>query len=216
MSMNLGKSRIMAIATLGLLTTTVGCDLFNNKEEPGSVSVSQSVLDSGQGTIGIKNLNQLAPAYSVALGVPMDANLTTVASNAIPWLSADGTIDNVNATMLLAITGLAGHFCKTFLAQEASLAPDKRKATKSVDFTKGTVGLTDAIVGQVLDRYAQIFWRRSPDSSEMSTLRDSLNEAAAAVVEPANGTDAQRSTAAQNALLVPCTAAATSIDFIKE
>jgi hypothetical protein len=191
------------------LNGLAGCSAMNKSDE--KIKTVQTVLPPG--TVGIRNLDQLALSMSSVTGVAMTTQLASQNASIQPWLSTDGQVDSVTPSMLLAITGMAGSFCKAFLANESAAADKDRKAHAGVKFNSGPTAVTVPTLNAVIGTYAKLFWRRAPSTEEIATLNDAYNDAVKALGDVTN-TDAARSTATQNALLVPCTAALSSVSFI--
>lgn len=185
------------------------------------------------GTIGIRNLDQLTLSMSTVTGVPVvdgagtptkavdytgstmadpagGGNLTFASFNTTitPWLSADGNASSVTASMLLSATGLSGIFCSTLLNNE-SKAPNLLKVVK---FSSGSKGLTPTVTGSVIQTFSSLFWRRDPTASEIQILTQSIADATAGL--SGTGITDPSSQATQAVLLVPCTAALSSIAFL--
>jgi hypothetical protein len=186
------------------------------------------------GTIGIRNLDQLTLSMSTVTGVALadgsgnpikatnasggtyadaangGAPLTFSSFNTtiMPWLSADGNAAGVTASMLLSTTGLAGIFCSTMLHNEATTP----NLLKTVKWTAGSKGLTSAIQSTVIGVFATSFWRRDPSATEATILTQSISDAIAGLA--GTGITDPSSQATQTVLLVPCTAALSSIAFL--
>lgn len=208
---NLARLFALGIAAL----TAAGCTIFGGRE----VDLARSRQTAAAGTAGIKNVNQLTLAMSEVTGVAPSEfqvgnagpRLSDHAGSIAPWLSPDGNVATTNDSMVLAITGMAGLYCRRFIERESAVnPPDSRRAHAAVNFAAGAAGLSPGVIGQVIDRYALLFWRREPTTEERAALTEAAAEAA---TEQSAG--AQGSANAQRALLVPCTAVLASLEFLK-
>lgn len=205
-----------------LVATLSGCEGAFTNIQSGSSSPARTheIL----GTVGVKNVSQVAMAMSTVTGVPITSSYavgaatTTLAAQAEsirPLLSTDGKVEDMNASMLLAITGMAGGFCRAFLEVEASQAnAGMRKAHASVTFPSGPSALTDEQAEQVIEQYAKLFWRREPNDDELKILKIAIMEAKSGQAVPAN-TAAARTAATKELLLVPCAAMLSSPEFVR-
>jgi len=207
------KNRLKVLSLVTMTLLAAGCSR-------GEVTLGRAQQNQAQGTIGMKNFQQLALSMSQVTGVPMtqmvrdeganrDIRLSDHAATIGPWLSQTGSALDVNASMILSITGFAGMFCKAFLTNEAAAAANARIIHGSVNFTAGASALP-ASSSELVNQYALRFWRREPTNEEKRYLEQALQEA---VDELRSGT--QNSTSAQRALLVPCTVALASLEFLK-
>ena len=224
-------TRKQALLTAMLLTVAIstGCT-GTQKSLEGAVPPPPPV----PGTIGIRNLDQLTLSMSTVTGVPMTSSLGTptqatdsngntypdAANGGVPltfesfnttitpWLSADGNATGVTASMLLSTTGLAGIFCSTLLHNEAK-SPNLLTAVK---FSAGSKGLTAAVTASVIETFSTLFWRRDPSATEAQILAQSIADATAGLA--GTGITDPSTQATQTILLVPCTAALSSIAFL--
>jgi hypothetical protein len=212
------KNHIVKSVLLFTALAATGCGLFDKNPD----AYRKASLEAG--TIGVKNVNQLAYSMAAVTGVPLTYQVTTPSTrttgvpttiaisthvNTIaPMLSVDGNIENVNPTMLLSITGLAGLFCRGLVQKEAliALTASGRKFTIGVDFSKGPSSVSSAVRDATHKAFAQNFWNRPATDEELTILTDAFNEAASALTG-GQGT--------QDALQASCTAALASLEFLK-
>lgn len=207
------KFGILALGAL-LAAANSACELMPQKSlvESRSSAVSGNAGPSGpelNGVAAIRTFSQINESMAAVTGVdPLTAEIVTFQNQARTRLSLDGNIEGVSPAMLLAVSGLAGTYCKNLVTRERGIADvNTRLVFKSVDFTKDQNSLTEPVRRAVIQRYGERFWRRAPNEEETAILLAAFTEILAG--RPNSTTEAQ------NALIATCTAALNSLDFIK-
>ena len=158
-----------------------------------------------QGEFAIKNYRQILSSLSVITGVSAnDADIRRTFDETMTRLPKFGRIDEVNSSMLLALTSLSGMFCRKMIEADVRKAADQRRAHRAVDFTLPPVNLTEDIRRSVIGEYAGLFWGRTVTDDEATLVLATMTEA-----EPQVGVTAAST---QQLLLVACTAMAASTD----
>ncbi|MEQ1876895.1 MAG: hypothetical protein ABL958_09635 [Bdellovibrionia bacterium] len=188
-------NRFTKVAIGGAFAVTFAAGIVGGAEEWASLS--------------IKNYRQVFSSMSAVTGVPKTNGVVLNYYNqAYRRLSETGAVNTVNGPLLLTTTILASRFCGQFIAMEAALPADQRKAHQMVDFTKTQVGLTTDVLTNVINNYGSLFWGRSPDSVERQTALTLVQEAVAGQTETVDMT--------RKALLTACTNYLSGLEFIKQ
>jgi hypothetical protein len=227
MKTNMNKALIAALATLSTVTQT-GC-LFGKSEDAGTVykqtqkSTATQVVFNGDtpveikaaGTAAVINNDQVMPVFSEVTGVSQNTSvgaqtIRSFYSTVQGRLPLAGTAEDVTASGLLAIEGIAGMYCSRLLTDDAAKADGQRRAHNGVNFGAApATALTAGVRTQVINRYAQLFWRRPAATAEVQQI---LATAMSEALVNQGGQSAANQT--RNALLVACTAALSSLDSI--
>lgn len=169
----------------------------------GSLFVAS--LAWAQGEFAIKNYRQILSSLSVVTGVSAnDADIRRTFDETMTRLPKFGRVDEVNSSMLLALTSLSGMFCRKMIEADVRRTSDQRRAHRAVDFVLPPTGLTEDIRRSVIGEYAGLFWGRTVTDDEATMVLATMAEA-----EPQVGTTV---TSTQQLLLVACTSMAASTD----
>lgn len=158
--------------------------------------------------VAVKNFRQIFESLKVVTGIsnpPADIVGYYQKNQAI--LPVAGKVTEVSGNMLRAFAGLTGLFCKSLIANDATLPSDQRQAHSQVDFTAAPAAMTADIRTSVINDYALMFWSRDPSSTEITTLLTAMSQAEKAL--PAGVPASTKSV-----LLGACTAAGSSIDAL--
>lgn len=178
-----------------------------------------SLFNIGTGTIGVKNLSQIAPSMTAVTKVDPDTTMSSTMAtydlrslnqDILPWMSADGSSLSVNSAMLLSMAGFAGAVCHAFISNEIAISGPNvtaRMAHANINFSLDASTITQAQVNQVVTNYYRLFLSRDPNAVELSILWEAVTDAKTALV----GTPSSM----HWAFMVPCTAILASPDFIK-
>lgn len=162
----------------------------------------------GEGTVGVLHFAQIRQAMSAVTGVsPTDNQVANFYDLTKARYSTQGNVETISPAMLLATTAMAGVFCSRLIAAEKLLAGNARKVFNAVNFTVNQTGLNAQVRGDVFQRLAQAFWRRAPNNEELQILNTTVDEGLTGRPNSVNETT--------NAMLVACTAALSSVDFIQ-
>ena len=159
--------------------------------------------------VAVKNFRQVLEYLYLTTGVnPATADIAQYYAQGSTRLPKEGSVEEVSAPMLLTFASLSALFCKNMI-QADSLVVDvsKRQAHSKVDFKKvPSAALTDEVRKSVIEEYAGLFWRRSPSELELASLNHAITQALMGRPDVAVENS--------NALLVPCTAVASSLESI--
>lgn len=186
------------LAWMAMLYTACGGGGSENQAGPVSYS----------GTIGVRSFAHLNVALASVTGVP--ATTTVVSSyyqSAKSRLPLDGNPEALSSASLLAAAALTGVYCSEFIKKEALVGSEHRLVHNVVDFNRNQTALSPDSRAIVIERYAELFWRRSPTTLETEALLLAMQEAEAG--------RAQSATEMKNLLLVVCTAVGSSFDSIR-
>ncbi|MGE0615795.1 MAG: hypothetical protein AB7P04_09145 [Bacteriovoracia bacterium] len=146
-----------------------GCSLGVDKQ-------LQQHPEQGTGTIGLKNVRQMAASYYAVTGVSRTNGNVRNAYNTVAGLFlTDNDVRKVSGPTLIAATALAGAFCDQFLVDEQGRTVGNRMAHNSVNFSAGYASLSEATRAEVITRYAELFWQRQPLAEELSMLTGTLS-----------------------------------------
>jgi hypothetical protein len=194
------KLKLPTVIGLAVVVSIAACSGARNDATSPVVSVP--------GTVGVRNFRQLSAKLSAATGVdPTDFGVTGVFTGVKTRLSVDGVVQKVSPAMLLAATTLAGEYCLRFIEQEAVRTPDMRRIHGPVNF-QGDLGTFNvAVRQQMIHAYAQVFWLRDTDDSELNELTQLMATVAAENKAPAE--------VIVDSLLAACTAVAGSLEVLK-
>lgn len=181
---------------------------------PGEEEVIQP---TSEGTVALKHFGQISLAMAQVTNVsPMDPLASPYYQAQKARFSADGGANGITPSMLMATTSLAGIYCSKLVAADANQAtPSLRLAHSSVDFSKGTAALTDAIRSQVATSYYRLFLRRDPSAAEIKILNDAMIEAAAAKSNTGAALDVNSTNVMRSVLIMGCTSVLGSGEFIQ-
>jgi len=206
------------VAAISMALTVIalsGCTLGKRDDAELANGLLKNPADNFVGTAGMRNATQLNQSMSAVTGVSVGdtgaPNVQTLFQTLKPRLSADGNVQAVGPSMMLAQTTLASGYCKRLIDIDAALATGSRRAFNGVDFTKDATALTTAVRGDVFKSMANLFLRRDLTAAEIQILSDSVDESVTAL-KAANVTGANQT---KSALLVPCTALLGGLEFAK-
>jgi hypothetical protein len=158
-----------------------------------------------QGDFAIKNYRQILASLAVVTGVSVnDPDIQRTYGETMTRLPKFGRIDEVNSSMLLALTSLSGMFCRKMIEADARLADGSRRAHNGVDFAQPPTAFLEDTRRAIIGNYAGLFWGRAVLEEEVSLVLATMTEA-----EPQVGTTAAST---QQLLIVACTAMAASTD----
>jgi hypothetical protein len=184
-----------------------------------SPSPTRAPAGGATGTISVRNFAQIRESMAVVTGVNLGSDLngaadpqggiTSFYNSFRSQLASHGNATEINPSMLLTTTGLASLFCQQAINREKALPTNDpgRLVFNSIDFSMKPAALTADVRTAQIQGYARAFWRRDATAEELDVLNIAFDEALAG--RPATSAEVQ------SALLVTCTAALTSTDFIK-
>jgi len=198
-----------------------GCSMITGKTSGQSKMFYKTPDDDpGAATIGTRNFLQVKASMERATNVvtTSDTNTINLYNSSVSRLSLDGAALSVSASALLATTTLASSYCSKAVANERASAA-ARVLFGGVNFGTGPAGLTDAVKNDVITKVTGRFWGRTPTAEERATMLLALNETQVAVSQPfVRGATTVTLTANQQVdaiLLIACTAAGGSLDFLR-
>jgi len=194
------------VIALLFIVSSSGCSLFSSGKRGGLGNGGSAAATNG--TVSIRDFNQLLDSVSVATGVPItDAGLSSFYGQARSRLSLDGNVSSVSPSILLTMTGVAGMACNRMLQMEKALPKESRLVYGMVDFSKDQSILTPQVRSDLFAASAMRFWRRPPTANEIAILSNLIDET--------NAGQSVSSNQLMNSLLVHCTSMLSSLEFIQ-
>ncbi len=157
-------------------------------------------------TLGLKNLREIYETMISVTGYPTDHLTRRFYFGSVQTFSQDGRGEKVSAPMMMRLTSMAGLFCNHLIVEERKLTGTNvstRKFFKKVQFDKDSSYLTPEVREDVLQNYAEFFWRREISEKEKALLNQLLE----------NSIEQQKSDTKKpdQPLLATCTAALSSL-----
>jgi hypothetical protein len=157
--------------------------------------------------LSLKDFRELYDSLSTVTGIKPNADIQQTYADVRGTLPKTGDVSEYSAAMQAAMMRLSGQFCKAMIDSDAAISdPTKRRAHAAVDFTSGPKAMTSDIRKSVIAAYAALYWQRLATDTETTTLLTAMDGVAAGLDDSPTST--------RQVLLLACTAASTSIDFL--
>jgi len=217
------KTKLIKLSIVSVaLVLGSSCSIITGKAQGQNQKIYASPdQDPNAQTVGTQNFLQVKASMEKATNVvtTSDTTVNSTYTTSISQLSGDGSANSVSAASLTATTTLASAYCTKAVANERA-APSAGVLFTAVDFTQGPTGLSDSVLSSVAASLAKRFWGRPASSTEtaalVSLMKDTLSNVSKTFTSVA-GTSRTLSASQQvdAALMIGCTAAGGSLDFVR-
>lgn len=165
--------------------------IIGNDNNPTDIGENDDlVIVSNAKTVSVTNYTSvLDNMISLTNVTPSQATRTAFDQN-INSFSDNGSALSVNAPMLMGYLTVGAEICDDLVDQETPLAAANRRFFSTVNLAANSTNVntvTDAVIGDVVRRFARQFWQRNEDPEELTLIREGIREMIRAVAANTQG-----------------------------